>query len=146
MANFDETAKRRIRFLTRRGLLELDIVLGRFMEKEFDNLSDEELSVFVEILELPDPSCRIFLPPFLSGLRRIRVTRPTSTMITSGRAALASGGQISGCGLASANTIGLSFMAFSISVLSTLGPERPRKMSFPGTASPNTRWPLSAMA
>ena len=56
MANFDETAKRRIRFLTRRGLLELDIVLGRFMEKEFDNLSDEELSVFVEILELPDPS------------------------------------------------------------------------------------------
>ena len=56
MASFDETAKRRIRFLTRRGLLELDIVLGRFMEKEFDNLSDEELSVFVEILELPDPS------------------------------------------------------------------------------------------
>ena len=56
MATFDETAKRRIRFLTRRGLLELDIVLGRFMEKEFDNLSDEELSVFVEILELPDPS------------------------------------------------------------------------------------------
>ena len=56
MANFDETAKRRIRFLTRRGLLELDIVLWRFMEKEFDNLSDEELSVFVEILELPDPS------------------------------------------------------------------------------------------
>ena len=56
MANFDETAKRRIRFLTRRGLLELDIVLGRFMEKEFDNLSDEELTVFVEILELPDPS------------------------------------------------------------------------------------------
>ena len=56
MANFDETAKRRIRFLTRRGLLELDIVLGRFREKEFDNLSDEELSVFVEILELPDPS------------------------------------------------------------------------------------------
>ena len=41
MANFDETAKRRIRFLTRRGLLELDIVLGRCMEKEFDNLRDE---------------------------------------------------------------------------------------------------------
>ena len=54
MANFDETAKRRIRFLTRRGLLELDIVLGRFMEKEFDNLSDDELAVFVEILDLPD--------------------------------------------------------------------------------------------
>lgn len=55
MASFDEAAKRRIRFLTRRGLLELDIVLGRFMEKEFQHLSDEELAVFVELLDLPDP-------------------------------------------------------------------------------------------
>ena len=55
MVAFDDTAKRRIRFLTRRGLLELDIVLGRFMETEFQNLNDEELSVFVEILDLPDP-------------------------------------------------------------------------------------------
>ena len=54
MTQFDETAKRRIRFLTRRGLLELDIVLKRFMETEFRHLSDEELSVFVEILDLPD--------------------------------------------------------------------------------------------
>lgn len=54
MAVFDEAAKRRIRFLTRRGLLELDIMLGRFMEKEFNNLSDEELTVFVDILDLPD--------------------------------------------------------------------------------------------
>lgn len=80
MANFDETAKRRIRFLTRRGLLELDIVLGRFMEKEFDNLSDEELSVFVEILELPDPSFLALVnekeetdnPEFKSLLDKIR--------------------------------------------------------------------------
>ena len=80
MSNFDETAKRRIRFLTRRGLLELDIVLGRFMEKEFDNLSDEELSVFVEILELPDPSFLALVnekeetdnPEFKSLLDKIR--------------------------------------------------------------------------
>ncbi|MDO4248780.1 MAG: succinate dehydrogenase assembly factor 2 [Neisseria sp.] len=80
MATFDETAKRRIRFLTRRGLLELDIVLGRFMEKEFDNLSDEELSVFVEILELPDPSFLALVnekeetdnPEFKSLLDKIR--------------------------------------------------------------------------
>ena len=50
----DETAKRRIRFQTRRGLLELDILLGRFMDKEFQHLSDDELAVFVEILDLPD--------------------------------------------------------------------------------------------
>lgn len=54
MAKFDETAKRRIKFLTRRGLLELDILLSRFMEKSFPTLSDEELSVFIEILDLPD--------------------------------------------------------------------------------------------
>lgn len=54
MAQFDETAKRRIRFQTRRGLLELDIVLKRFMENHFQHLSDEELSIFVDILELQD--------------------------------------------------------------------------------------------
>ena len=54
MITFDDAAKRRIRFLTRRGLLELDIVLKRFMEKEFPHLSDEELAVFVNILDLPD--------------------------------------------------------------------------------------------
>lgn len=54
MSQFDDTARRRIRFLTRRGLLELDLMLGRFMEKEFDTLSDEELAVFVAILDLPD--------------------------------------------------------------------------------------------
>lgn len=48
------TAKRKIRFQTRRGLLELDLVLGRFMEREFEQLNDEELAAFVEILEFQD--------------------------------------------------------------------------------------------
>ncbi|WP_416192213.1 succinate dehydrogenase assembly factor 2 [Neisseria sp. CCUG12390] len=51
---FDDTAKRKIRFQTRRGLLELDLVLGRFMEREFEQLNDEELTAFVEILEFQD--------------------------------------------------------------------------------------------
>ncbi len=54
MAQFDEIAKRRIRFQTRRGLLELDIVLKRFMASEYDSLTDDELAVFVEILALED--------------------------------------------------------------------------------------------
>ncbi|QEY25753.1 FAD assembly factor SdhE [Neisseria zalophi] len=54
MPVFDDAAKRKIHYQTRRGLLELDIVLKRFMTKEFDNLSDDELSIFVDILELPD--------------------------------------------------------------------------------------------
>ncbi|WP_165009257.1 FAD assembly factor SdhE [Neisseria yangbaofengii] len=54
MMVFDDTAKRKIRFQTRRGLLELDLILGRFMEKEFEQLNDEELAEFVEILEFQD--------------------------------------------------------------------------------------------
>lgn len=54
MAQFDEIAKRRIQFSTRRGLLELDILLKRFMANSFHQLSDAELSIFVEILELQD--------------------------------------------------------------------------------------------
>lgn len=54
MMIFDDTAKRKIRFQTRRGLLELDLLLGRFMEKEFEQLNDQELAEFVEVLEFQD--------------------------------------------------------------------------------------------
>ncbi|MCP2040931.1 succinate dehydrogenase flavin-adding protein (antitoxin of CptAB toxin-antitoxin module) [Neisseria sp. HSC-16F19] len=52
--HFDDTARRRLRYLTRRGLLELDILLTRFVETEFDSLTDSELAVLAEILDLPD--------------------------------------------------------------------------------------------
>ena len=55
MSIFDDTAKRRLRFQTRRGLLELDILLKQFMAAEFDRLNDAELTVFTELLALPDP-------------------------------------------------------------------------------------------
>ncbi|OAM26861.1 MULTISPECIES: succinate dehydrogenase assembly factor 2 [Eikenella] len=55
MPQFDDTAKRRIRFQTRRGLLELDILLQRFMAEDFERLSNTELAVFSELLALPDP-------------------------------------------------------------------------------------------
>ncbi|STZ75586.1 succinate dehydrogenase assembly factor 2 [Bergeriella denitrificans] len=54
MMVFDDTAKRKIRFQTRRGLLELDLIFGRFMEKEFEQLNHQELTEFVEILEFQD--------------------------------------------------------------------------------------------
>ena len=47
MSTFDDTAKRRLRFQTRRGLLELDILLKQFMAAEFDRLSDAELAIFI---------------------------------------------------------------------------------------------------
>lgn len=55
MVSFTENERKRIRYLTRRGLLELDILLGRFMDKEFQTMSDAELAIFVELLDLPDP-------------------------------------------------------------------------------------------
>ncbi|WP_066565530.1 succinate dehydrogenase assembly factor 2 [Snodgrassella sp. CFCC 13594] len=51
---FDDAAKRRIRWLTRRGLLELDIALERFMAKDFEQLDDDGLASFVALLDLPD--------------------------------------------------------------------------------------------
>lgn len=80
MAQFDDTAKRRIRFLTRRGLLELDILLQRFMQQGFEQLNDAELAVFVEILDLPDQEflalvnqaksdCREDFKPLLAKIR-----------------------------------------------------------------------------
>ena len=57
MMVFDDIAKRKIRFQTRRGLLELDLIFGRFMEKEFEHLSDQELSEFSEISNFKTKSC-----------------------------------------------------------------------------------------
>jgi antitoxin CptB len=44
----------RIRWRCRRGLLELDIVLGRFLESELDTLGPDEQDAFKALLELSD--------------------------------------------------------------------------------------------
>ena len=49
-----DAEKKRLRYLTRRGLLELDIVLTRFMQKHFDALTQEQLEVFRDILDWQD--------------------------------------------------------------------------------------------
>lgn len=49
-----EAEKKRLRYLTRRGLLELDIVLTRFMQSKFDALTDSELETFRDILDWQD--------------------------------------------------------------------------------------------
>ena len=81
---FDDAARRRIRWLTRRGLLELDIVLGRFMAQEFDSLSDDESAVLVQILDLPDQEFLALVnqkestnnPAFIPLLHKIRQAKP----------------------------------------------------------------------
>jgi succinate dehydrogenase flavin-adding protein (antitoxin of CptAB toxin-antitoxin module) len=49
MAEFD-----RIRWRCRRGLLELDLVLKRFLEQRFDGLDASERRLFDELLDAPD--------------------------------------------------------------------------------------------
>ena len=49
MAEFD-----RIRWRCRRGLLELDLVLARFLATRFDGLDAEQRGRFDELLDEPD--------------------------------------------------------------------------------------------
>ena len=49
MAEFD-----RIRWRCRRGLLELDLVLKRFLEHRFDTLDADGRRLFDELLDTPD--------------------------------------------------------------------------------------------
>ena len=44
----------RVRWHCRRGLLELDLILGRFMNRYYDGLDDEARSSFRELLMRPD--------------------------------------------------------------------------------------------
>lgn len=49
-----EAEKRRLAWRCRRGMLELDIVLHRFVKERFDDLSIDELEAFDGLLDLPD--------------------------------------------------------------------------------------------
>jgi antitoxin CptB len=44
----------RVRWRSRRGLLELDIILGRFIDASYMQLDDAELLVFEALLDMPD--------------------------------------------------------------------------------------------
>ena len=48
------THKGRLRWQCRRALLELDLVLERFLARDFDALDDEALGVLAELLALDD--------------------------------------------------------------------------------------------
>jgi antitoxin CptB len=44
----------RVRWRSRRGLLELDIVLGRFIDRHYAQLDEAGQRVFEELLDMPD--------------------------------------------------------------------------------------------
>lgn len=45
----------------RRGMLELDILLGRFVAKALDSLTEHELDVFTKLLQCSDPDIHSWL-------------------------------------------------------------------------------------
>jgi antitoxin CptB len=50
----DPVSLERVRWRCRRGLLELDIVLGRFVLQRYAAMDNEQRVVFDELLDLPD--------------------------------------------------------------------------------------------
>ena len=53
----------RVRWRCRRGLLELDVVLGRFLDRHFETLSSQQRTALNRLLDFPDND----LWDFLSG-------------------------------------------------------------------------------
>jgi succinate dehydrogenase flavin-adding protein (antitoxin of CptAB toxin-antitoxin module) len=53
-SGFDPVELKRIRWHSRRGLLELDLVFERFLAKHFDSLNAAEMAAYVRLLDLPD--------------------------------------------------------------------------------------------
>jgi antitoxin CptB len=61
----------RLRWRCRRGLLENDLVLARFLERHGEALDAERLAALDELLALPDPD----LWALVSGARECEVPR-----------------------------------------------------------------------
>ncbi|MBC6428518.1 MAG: succinate dehydrogenase assembly factor 2 [Cellvibrionales bacterium] len=47
--------KNRLKWAARRGLLELDLLLGDFLERHYDALTHSEQQLFQELLKQQDP-------------------------------------------------------------------------------------------
>jgi len=54
MSKYDEEAVRRLTWQSRRGMLELDVLLVPFMEQGFAELSEQDKDTFVRLLECED--------------------------------------------------------------------------------------------
>ncbi len=47
--------RNRVRWLCRRGMKELDLVINRFFESDYDSLSEQEQLAFQDFLNVEDP-------------------------------------------------------------------------------------------
>jgi antitoxin CptB len=53
--------KAKLAWRSRRGMLELDLLLGRFLSDFYDQLKEEQLVVYERILHEPDPDLYAWL-------------------------------------------------------------------------------------
>lgn len=56
-----EQRKARIRWHSRRGMLELDVILGRFLQSKLETMSDTEMDVLERLLAQADPDLYAWL-------------------------------------------------------------------------------------
>jgi len=54
MLPVDPVFLERVRWRCRRGMLEMDILLGRFVEQRYGQLDERQREAFDELLDLPD--------------------------------------------------------------------------------------------
>lgn len=66
------TVYSRLHWACRRGMLELDVLLGNFLKEAYEGLSDAEKADFTEFLTYPDPE----LMAWIMG----RETPPTASL------------------------------------------------------------------
>lgn len=57
----DPNHKAKLIWQCRRGMLELDLILARFTEKQFAGFSEEQLVLFEQLLTYPDPDLYTWL-------------------------------------------------------------------------------------
>lgn len=53
--------KAKINWHCRRGMLELDLIFNRFLKQSLDIMSEEQLTVFENLLSYPDPDLYAWL-------------------------------------------------------------------------------------
>lgn len=54
MEKADDRVLERLRWRSRRGMLELDLILARFLQAKLETLSQEEIGILDEVLRLSD--------------------------------------------------------------------------------------------
>ncbi len=66
----DPQRKAKIKWHSRRGMLELDLILGRFIENRLIRLSENQINAFEELLNCIDPELFSWLMGYSTPTKR----------------------------------------------------------------------------